>query len=185
VLSGSPCSPLLRHQVRPREIFLHAFDLLELDWHGPAARTHRAAQGHAGEITGGGPGRVCEHLEHGGEIVFRHDGKLGCQGIVSKRLGSRTFPAARGTVSNSRIRPRRLCGSKQKMIGSDGRENAGRAELAANRAARFVVSLRRRAASARSVSDPRSGAPSSDMGPISLPRSRAGNAAATVGPCPR
>jgi hypothetical protein len=147
VLSGSPCSPLLRHQVRPREIFLHAFDLLELDWHGPAARTHRAAQGHAGEITGGGPGRVCEHLEHGGEIVFRHDGKLGCQGIVSKRLGSRTFPAARGTVSNSRIRPRRLCGSKQKMIGSDGRQNAGRAELAANRAARFVVSLRRRAES--------------------------------------
>jgi bifunctional non-homologous end joining protein LigD len=37
-----------------------------------------------------GPGlRLVEHLDHGGDIVYRHACKLGCEGIVSKRLGSR------------------------------------------------------------------------------------------------
>jgi len=36
-----------------------------------------------------GPGlRLVEHLDHGGDIVYRHACKLGCEGIVSKRLGS-------------------------------------------------------------------------------------------------
>jgi ATP-dependent DNA ligase len=33
--------------------------------------------------------RLVEHLAHDGESVFRHACKLGCEGIVSKRLGSR------------------------------------------------------------------------------------------------
>jgi bifunctional non-homologous end joining protein LigD len=31
---------------------------------------------------------VNEHFEGDGEIVFQHACKLGCEGIVSKRLGS-------------------------------------------------------------------------------------------------
>jgi bifunctional non-homologous end joining protein LigD len=35
-------------------------------------------------------GRLNEHLEHNdGEAVFRHACKMGLEGIVSKRLGSR------------------------------------------------------------------------------------------------
>src|SRR5215831_18607213 len=37
-----------------------------------------------------GPGlQLVEHLAHGGDVVYRHACKLGCEGIVSKRLGSR------------------------------------------------------------------------------------------------
>jgi hypothetical protein len=41
-------------------------------------------------LRGGLPGlRLNEHLAHDGESVFRHACKLGLEGIVSKRLGSR------------------------------------------------------------------------------------------------
>jgi ATP-dependent DNA ligase len=33
--------------------------------------------------------RPNEHLAQSGDLVFRHACKLGCEGIVSKRLGSR------------------------------------------------------------------------------------------------
>ena len=40
-------------------------------------------------LRGCGPGlRLVEHLEHGGDVVFRHACKLGLEGIVSKRKGS-------------------------------------------------------------------------------------------------
>jgi bifunctional non-homologous end joining protein LigD len=40
-------------------------------------------------ISGPHPGIVLnEHYEGDGEIVFEHACKLGCEGIVSKRLGS-------------------------------------------------------------------------------------------------
>jgi ATP-dependent DNA ligase len=32
--------------------------------------------------------RLLEHLEHGSDVVYRHACRLGCEGIVSKRLGS-------------------------------------------------------------------------------------------------
>jgi len=32
--------------------------------------------------------RLLEHLEHGGDVVYRHACRLACEGIVSKRLGS-------------------------------------------------------------------------------------------------
>jgi bifunctional non-homologous end joining protein LigD len=35
-----------------------------------------------------------EHLTHPGDVVFRHSCKLGLEGIVSKRLGSR-YPSGR------------------------------------------------------------------------------------------
>jgi bifunctional non-homologous end joining protein LigD len=33
--------------------------------------------------------RINEHLPYPGDVVFRHVGKMGLEGIVSKRLGSR------------------------------------------------------------------------------------------------
>jgi bifunctional non-homologous end joining protein LigD len=33
--------------------------------------------------------QLCEHVDGAGEIVFAHACELGCEGIVSKRLGSR------------------------------------------------------------------------------------------------
>lgn len=33
-----------------------------------------------------------EHFEHPGDVVFAHACKLGCEGIVSKRLGSKYRP---------------------------------------------------------------------------------------------
>ena len=32
--------------------------------------------------------RLVEHLKHHGDVVYRHACRLGCEGIVSKRLGS-------------------------------------------------------------------------------------------------
>jgi hypothetical protein len=41
-----------------------------------------------------GPGlRLIEHLEHGGDVVYRHACRLGFEGIVSKRLASRPHAA--------------------------------------------------------------------------------------------
>ncbi len=43
----------------------------------------------AGLLRGSHPGVVLnEHYKGDGEIVFKHACKLGCEGIVSKRLGS-------------------------------------------------------------------------------------------------
>jgi ATP-dependent DNA ligase len=47
-----------------------------------------------------------EHIAERGDIVFRHACKLGFEGIVSKRLGSPTSPAAQGIGSRARIRRR-------------------------------------------------------------------------------
>jgi bifunctional non-homologous end joining protein LigD len=32
--------------------------------------------------------RLVEHLEHSGDVVYCHACRLGCEGIVSRRLGS-------------------------------------------------------------------------------------------------
>jgi ATP-dependent DNA ligase len=36
--------------------------------------------------------QLCEHIDLPGDLVFAHACKLGCEGIVSKRLGSRYRP---------------------------------------------------------------------------------------------
>ena len=69
---------------------LIAFDLIELD----GADLRRSSIEHrkrklARLVRGSHPGIVLnEHYEGDGEIVFQHACKLGCEGIVSKRLGS-------------------------------------------------------------------------------------------------
>jgi bifunctional non-homologous end joining protein LigD len=80
----------LRQKQEAREVFLYAFDLLELDGvdlrHEPL-ETRKATL--ASVLRGSGAGlRLNEHFEHSGDVVFRHACKLGLEGIVSKRLGS-------------------------------------------------------------------------------------------------
>jgi bifunctional non-homologous end joining protein LigD len=81
----------LRYQRGGRDVLLFAFDLLELD--GADLRrepfeTRKATL--ASLLRGSLPGlRLNEHLTHPGDVVFRHACKLGLEGIVSKRLGSR------------------------------------------------------------------------------------------------
>ena len=72
-------------------MFLYAFDLIELNGDDlrrdplqvrKATLTSVVAKAVAGI-------RFNEHLESDGETVFRHACKMGLEGIVSKRLGSR------------------------------------------------------------------------------------------------
>ena len=81
----------LRRKREGRHMFLFAFDLLELD--GQDLRrepfeTRKATL--ASLLRGKLPGlHLNEHLAHPGDTVFRHACKMGLEGIVSKRLGSR------------------------------------------------------------------------------------------------
>ena len=82
---------VLRRRRNEAVAFLYAFDLLELD--GSDLRrepieTRKATL--ASVLRQSRPGaRLNEHLEHSeGVVVFQHACQLGCEGIVSKRLGS-------------------------------------------------------------------------------------------------
>ena len=72
-------------------VFLYVFDLLEVD--GTDLRrepigTRKATL--ASLLRGSLPGlRLNEHLTHPGDLVFQRAHKMGLEGIVSKRLGSR------------------------------------------------------------------------------------------------
>jgi len=82
----------LRYRRHDHVAFLYAFDLLELD--GADLRREPLEMRKAtltSLLAKVGPGlRLNEHIQHeDGEVVFRHACKLGCEGIVSKRLGSR------------------------------------------------------------------------------------------------
>jgi hypothetical protein len=60
--------------------------------YGPAAGAHRGSQGDAGEHPRKARHgvRLNEYLEHPvGITIFQHACKMGLEGIVSKRLGSR------------------------------------------------------------------------------------------------
>jgi hypothetical protein len=62
--------------------------------------------------------RFNEHLAHdSGPEVFQHACKMGLEGIVSKRLGSR-YQSGRSPIgSSSRTRPRQQCGERRRRIG--------------------------------------------------------------------
>jgi bifunctional non-homologous end joining protein LigD len=81
----------LRRKHNARAVFLFAFDLLELDGmdlRREPLETRKATL--ASLLRGCLPGlRVNEHLIHSGEVVYRHACRMGLEGIVSKRLGSR------------------------------------------------------------------------------------------------
>jgi bifunctional non-homologous end joining protein LigD len=73
------------------EAFLYAFDLLELDGRDlrrEPIEVRKTAL--ANLLRGAKPGiQFSEHLQGDGPIIFEHACKLGCEGIVSKRRGSR------------------------------------------------------------------------------------------------
>ncbi len=81
---------LIRRSRNGRAAVLCAFDLIELD----GADLRRAPIEHrkhklAKLVRTPHPGIVLnEHYDGDGEIVFEHACKLGCEGIVSKRIGS-------------------------------------------------------------------------------------------------
>jgi bifunctional non-homologous end joining protein LigD len=89
---GVAAFQLLRHGRNERRAFLYAFDLLELngvDLRREPIEVRKATL--AGILRMSRPG-VClnEHLEHSeGDVVFQHACRMGLEGIVSKRLGSR------------------------------------------------------------------------------------------------
>jgi len=83
---------VLRRRRNESVAFLYAFDLLELDGvdlRQEPIETRKATL--ASVLRKSRPGlRLNEHLEHSeGAVVFQHACKMGLEGIVSKRLGSR------------------------------------------------------------------------------------------------
>ena len=86
---------LIRRQRHGDAAVLCAFDLIELEGedlrHSPIEhRKHKLSR----LVRTPHPGIVLnEHYEGDGEIVFKYACKLGCEGVVSKRIGS---PIARG-----------------------------------------------------------------------------------------
>jgi len=90
--NGLPAFDRLRYRRADASVFLFAFDLLELDGvdlRRDPIETRKATL--ASVLRKAGPGvQLNEHLEHeDGDLVFRHACKMGLEGIVSKRLGSR------------------------------------------------------------------------------------------------
>jgi ATP-dependent DNA ligase len=89
---GLPSFDRLRYRRGDGTVFLFAFDLLELngdDLRREPLEVRKATLASVLAKVGSGL-RLNEHLQHDdGELVFRHACKLGLEGIVSKRLGSR------------------------------------------------------------------------------------------------
>jgi bifunctional non-homologous end joining protein LigD len=83
---------VLRRRQNEASAFLFAFDLLELDGTDMRREPIEVRKATLASILRKSrPGvRLNEHLEHpAGDVVFQHACKLGAEGIVSKRLGSR------------------------------------------------------------------------------------------------
>jgi bifunctional non-homologous end joining protein LigD len=82
---------MLRHRRNEPKAFLYAFDLLELNGADLRRPIEVRKATLASILRKGRHGvRLNEHLEHDcGLTVFQHACKMGLEGIVSKRLGSR------------------------------------------------------------------------------------------------
>jgi ATP-dependent DNA ligase len=83
---------VLRRRRNEPQAFLYAFDLLELDGTDLRREPIEVRKATLASILRKSrPGvRLNGHLEHPeGDVVFRHACKMGLEGIVSKRLGSR------------------------------------------------------------------------------------------------
>jgi hypothetical protein len=119
---------LLRYRQHDGAAVLCAFDLIELDGedfrNAPIeqrkdllANLLRRVQRSQCGIT------LNEHYEGDGATIYEHACRFGCEGIVSKRLGSHPIaPAALTTGSRSRIRRRPPLSARRRKIGetSDG-----------------------------------------------------------------
>ena len=80
-------------QIKP-EAHLIAFDLLELDGRELAGKPIEIRKAELARLLrdAGAGLQICEHVNHPGDVIFAHACKLGCEGIVSKRLGSKYRP---------------------------------------------------------------------------------------------
>jgi bifunctional non-homologous end joining protein LigD len=91
-VQGVATFQMLRHRRNERQAFLYAFDLLELngtDFRKEPIEVRKATLASILRKARHGV-RLNEHLRHPeGDAVFRHACKMGLEGIVSKRLGSR------------------------------------------------------------------------------------------------
>jgi bifunctional non-homologous end joining protein LigD len=89
---GVAAFQLLRHRRNEAHAFLYAFDLLELngtDLRREPIEVRKATLASILRKARHGV-RLNDHLEHPeGDVVFQHACKMGLEGIVSKRLGSR------------------------------------------------------------------------------------------------
>jgi hypothetical protein len=89
---GVAAFQMLRHRRNEPKAFLYAFDLLELngtDLRREPIEVRKATLASILRKARHGV-RLNEHLEHPeGAVVFQHACKMGLEGIVSKRLGSR------------------------------------------------------------------------------------------------
>ena len=115
---------LLRHRRNEPQAFLYAFDLPELngtDLRREPIEVRKATL--ASILRKSRPGvRLNEHTEHSeGAVVFQHACKMGLEGIVSKRLGSRSRSGRSPDWSSSRTRRRPRYGERRKRIGTDER----------------------------------------------------------------
>ena len=82
---------LIRHHRHNDRAFLYAFDLIELngdDLRRDPLEVRKATLASVVAKAGSGM-RFNEHIEGDGPTVFAHACKMGLEGIVSKRLGSR------------------------------------------------------------------------------------------------
>jgi ATP-dependent DNA ligase len=90
--SGVPVFQMLRQRRNESTVFLYAFDLLQLDGRDLRREPIEVRKTALAKlIRGAGPGlQLSEYLDgRDGAIVFEHACKLGLEGIVSKRRGSR------------------------------------------------------------------------------------------------
>jgi ATP-dependent DNA ligase len=94
--NGLAVFDLLRRRRHDQDEVLVAFDLIELEGKDLRPLPIESRKRMLSKLVRGPrPGIVCnEHYEGDGEIVFQHACQLGCEGIVSKRLGS-TYSSGR------------------------------------------------------------------------------------------
>ncbi len=97
---------LIRRHRHGAKAVLCAFDLIEFDGQDLCRQPIEQRKAKLAKLVRGPhPGIVLnEHYDGDGEIVFKHACKLGCEGIVSKRLGRIIARAVRSAGSRSRAR---------------------------------------------------------------------------------
>jgi bifunctional non-homologous end joining protein LigD len=81
----------LRWRHHDGHVFMWSFDLLELDGQNMRREPIEVRKATLASVLRSRRAglQFNQHLEHPGDIVFRHACKMGLEGIVSKRLGSR------------------------------------------------------------------------------------------------
>ena len=89
--SGLAVFDRLRYRRHDASVFLYAFDLLSLNGEDLRREPIEHRKAALARLIRPHPGiRIVEHLEFDdGAMIFEHACRLGCEGIVSKRLGSR------------------------------------------------------------------------------------------------